>query len=617
MGRFVRLFFCIITAALGSLPALCAGEDAIATTVPLPASLAPRASVSDTADTQYPPDTGIQLLLDECVEIAIQNNLNLKLARLSDRASDYDVRIAWSQFFPTFNQSIRHSNSQGVGRLGKSADGTVAIQSSVTQQSPWGTKLNFAYDETRADFNNAERRISTNISQPLWKGAGTDVGLAQMRTARINRLITRGNLELDTQSLIFQVRNNYAAVIQQVQQRGVLRDSVKSAKKFLEFTEARQKAGNETRLDVSQARLQLRTRQLDLVVNDRALEAAYDRLKQVMDVDLEEKVLVAVNPVDFGDVPPEEMPVVEKTVDMLETDETDGVVYLVTHKSTDDGTAGERIGEPKPIFRAQHFNEPKVLEEAMSNRIDLLNNRRVLAVQQIQTMLAKNGLGYQVDLVGGYGHDYTSRGLRAPKTSSDSNDWSVGLNASIPWGKISDRASYEKALLDVQKTEINLKRVRTTVHADVRDIMRTLREAEKTILIQALRVEQAKLTVKATFIAFKNGFKDSFQVVSVKNDLVQAKNDFITATLNYVVDLARLEVVVGKATGRVDLEAQSLGGEIESHLPESLSRKQMPRAAPDADPKCDDHPLNNSRVYRHDPKPEPDIRLRIVPERKP
>lgn len=298
----------------------------------------------------YPPDQGILLLLNECVEIAIQNNLNLKLSRLNDRSSDYDVRIAWSQFFPTFNESLLHSNGSGVGRRGASADGTVSLSSGVTQQSPWGSKLNFVYDETRSNFNNAERSVTTNISQPLWKGAGTDVGLAQMRTARINRLIARGNLELDTQGLIFQVRSDYAAVIQQLQQRDVLRDAIKSAQKFLEFTEARQKAGNETRLDVSQARLQLRTRELDLVVVERALESAYDALKQIMDVDLEEHVLVAVTPVDFGDIPPEEMPDEEKSVDVLETDEAEGIVYLVTRKGTKDGTMGEKMEFRKSSF---------------------------------------------------------------------------------------------------------------------------------------------------------------------------------------------------------------------------------------------------------------------------
>ena len=568
-------------------------------------------------ENKYAADSGILLLLDECVEISIQNNLNLKLSRLNDRESDYAVRIAWSQFFPTFNESILHSNSAGVGRRGPSADGSVSIQSGVTQQSPWGTKLDFVFDETRSNLNNATRSVTTNISQPLWKGAGTDANLTQLRTARIGRLIARGNLELDTQGLIFQVRQAYASVIQQVQQREVLRDSIKSAQKFLEFTEAREKAGNETLLDVSEAKLQLRTRELDLIVNERTLETAYDQLKQIMDVDLEEKILVGVNSVDFGDIPPEEMPDEEKTIDVLESDDAKGIVYLITRKATNNRTIGEAIGTPKIVFQAQHFDESKVLNEAMNNRIDLLNNRRSLAVQQLQTMLAKNGLGYQVDLVGSYGHNYTSKELRPLNSTSDANNWTVGVNASIPWGKIADRASYETALLELQKSEITLKRVRTTVHADVRDIMRTLREAERTVLIQALRVEQAKLTVKATFVSFKNGLKDSFQVVSVKNDLVLAKNDFITATLNYVVDLARLEVVVGKATGRVDLEARALGGEIEAHLPDSLSHKQMPKSAPDADPSCEDHALNNSRVYRCDPKPEPDRRLLLVPQRKP
>ncbi len=645
MNRFVRLHRLFICIALCACAALAGAEEkgaspaqprlsepgvedsfplAIPVSVP-PLKAQPRFAkalprVPDEKDKKpsvvYPPDEGILHELDECVEISNMNNLNLKLSRLNDRESDYAVRVAWSQFFPTFNESILNSNQQGVGGLLPHADGSVLIHSDVSQQSPWGTKLDFAFDETRTNWNNVNRVVSTSVSQPLWKGAGTDANLTKMRTARINRLISRGQMELDTQSLIFQVRTAYTNVIQQIQQRDVFRESVKSAQKFLEYAEARLDAGVETRLSVAQAKLQLRTRELSLVSNGRQLESAYDVLKQILDVDLEEAIQVRATKVDFGDIAPEELPPVETEADFLEVDESKGIVYLVK-RGIKDGKVGDVIGTPKIIFQAQHFDEKKVLEEAMANRIDLLNNRRDLAVQQLQTMLAKNGLGMQVDLVGTYGHSYTSKDLRAAGTSSDVNNYTVGVNASIPWGKIADKAAYETALLELQKAEINLKKVRTTVHSDVRDIMRLLREAESTLLIQALVVEQAKQTVKATFIAFQNSIGTSFEVVSVKNDLITAESGYISILLNYVVDLARLEQVIGKPTGRIDLEGRTLGGEIEAHLPDSLTKKPTLRNAPDAEPNCDDHALNNSRGYRFDPKPEPDTRMTLVPVRKP
>src|SRR5579862_3692618 len=575
----------------------------------------------DTSKTVYPADPGLLLELDECVEIAIQRNLNLQIARLTDRASDYSVRIAWAQFFPTFTESILHSNSEGVGGREPSADGNVTLSSNVHQESPWGTKLDFTFDETRQNINAASRSETMALTQPLWRGAGTDANLVNLRSARIRRLINRGNLELDTQNLIFTVRSDYANIIGVLQTREVDREALESAKKFLNFTRARVEAGNQTELDKSQAELQMHQRELNLVTDEAQLGRALDKLKNDMDVDLEEQIRVVVQAINFGDIPPEEMTDDDKTLDVLETDEAKGIVYLqhynVLRDPKDNKIKHEKSGEPKTIFQAQHFDEVKVLSEALNNRVDLLNNRRALAVQQLQTLAAKNSTGYQVDLVGSYGHTHDGAGVRPLNTTSDINNWTVGLNATVPWGKISDRAAYEQALLNLQQSEISLKSVRTTVHSDVRDIMRTLRQAERTILIDALSVEQAKLTVRATFISFKNGFKDSFEVVTVKDALLQAKNAFIAAMLSYVVDLARLEVVIGRPTGRVDLAGETLGGEILSTLPESLRTKQMPRGAPDAEPSCDDHSHNNSRAYRCDPKPEPDRRLELVPERKP
>ena len=555
----------------------------------------------------YPQDEGILLELDECIEIAIQNNLNLQINRLTDRAADYNVRAAWAQYFPTFNESLLHSNAEGVGRHGAAAHGTTTLSSGITQNTPWGTKLDFVYDESRVNFGQASRSATTSVSQPLWKGAGTDANLAQIRTARLNRLITRANLDLSTQKLIFTVNSDYNGVVQFLQVREVDRQAVRSAKTFLDLTQARERAGQETRLDVYQAELQMRQRELALITNERQLGNAFDALKQVMDIDLEEKIRVRAEDLSFGDKPE------KKTIEVLETDEPKGVVYLVKR----DADNNKQIGESKILFQAQHFSDPRVLSEALDNRIELLNGRRTLAVQHLQTMLAKNGLGYQVDLVGSHSHSFVDSSLRGAGSTSDANNWTAGIKASIPWGKIADKASYEIALLDLQKTEIELKQVRTIVHAQVRDVLRTLREAEKTILIEALAVEQAKRTVEATRISFERGLKSSFEVVRVEDDLLSAKNIFISRRLEYVVDIANLDLTVGKPTGRVDLGGQTLGGLIDSHMPESLNSKMQPRRAPDADPSCEDFPLNKSRAYRCDPKPEPDTRLILTPGKKP
>jgi outer membrane protein TolC len=565
-------------------------------TAPKPKPIGPSESKPD-ADVTLQETKGVYVTEEEAIEYAVLNNLGLKISRLNDRGADINVRVAWSTYFPEFNANIRHSNSRRPGE--RAGDGTTTFNGGFTQRSPWGTTLDFALSESRSRLSTdtASGNIGATVRQPLWKGFGTDVGLVDIRTARINRLISRGNLELDTQQIIFQVRRAYANIIRAIQNRAVNRQAVRSAEKFLELSAAREGAGQVTKLDVFNAEVQLRGRELDLITTERELENAYDQLKILMDVDLSEIIRVDAPTVDFGERV--EPPLMKR----LQHDEKSGTVMLVTYQ--DDKV----VGKPVVLFQATHYDEVTILKEALENRIDLLNSRRSLAIQKLQTLLAKDGLGHQIDLVGSFDRSNAGRSVVESDNGQEINNWSVGVNASIPWGKIRDRAAYERAMLDLQRAEIELKRTRTDVQADVRDIMRALRQLEKGLLIEGQRVEQAKRSVEAAQISFDRGLKDSFDVIRAEDDLLRAKTQFINRKLDYVVQLAQLETTVGKPTGRVDLEGQSVGGLIDARLPEEFRTRGLPAAQPDPEERPEDDPFNRSRQYRKDYKPLKDCPL--------
>jgi outer membrane protein TolC len=632
--RFTRLLGC--AGALALVCALRAGaeepaappkaEDAQPPAAAKTAPAAPAAAPETAKAAEAPPSSvedvgGIRLSLEDCIEIAVQNNLNLKLDRLSDRGSDYSVQAAWAKFYPVFTTGFTHSNSSAALPSSGAQQSTLSFD--MTQNSPWGTVLDFSTSETRSIFNpdghinvagggvvsNPASGLSAlNITQPLWRGAGPDVGLAAIRTARIQRLITRSTLDLDTQKLIFTVKSSYADVIRLLQEREVDRQAVRSAQKFLELTIAQEEAGKVTKLDVSNAGVQLGNREKTQVTNERQLGTSRDTLKQIMDVDLEEKVAVDAPIINFGENP------AEKTLQILVSDEKQGTVTLVTRKEElGRDREGAIIGEPKVLFTATRFDEVEVFKQALANRTDLLNAHRTLALQKIKTLVAKNGLGYQVDLQAGVSRSYGGRSLVEADNGSERNGWVVGVNATVPWGKISDRAAYELALLDLQKTEINLKAARTQVQFDVRDVLRRLHENEKSILIQAQVVENSKRAREAAQISFERGLKDSFDVIKAEDDLLAAKTLFVQDTLAYVVQVAAVELAIGKPTGRVDVTGQSPGGEVLSKVSEELQKRGLPALAPNAEARPEDDPRSQIRDYRVDPKPKPKTRLQVAP----
>jgi len=545
--------------------------------------------------------SGYHLTLDEAVELAIQKNLNLLESRLGDRLSDISVRESWAQYFPTFNAGLSHGNTFSTGVT--TPEGLSTVTGGLTQQSPWGTQLGFSLSGTYSPTTGSNTGAAAlNLTQPLWKGAGTDVGLAAIRTARISRLMSRDSLELAVQQLIFNVRNAYSDIVRAIQNLEVDKQGVRSDQRFLALTSARFKAGQVTQLDVFVAEVQLRTDELTVVNGQADLELAFDKLKELLDVDLHETLRVDAPIMDFGE---NEKPPPDWKMAIF-SDEATGAVYIQKVPKDKNGADLTPVGPQTVLFQATHFDESVILQEALNNRLDLLISRRALAAQKVQTLLSKDGLGHQIDLVGSFGRNTTGRSITEADNGKESNAWSAGLNATFPWGKIKDRAAYERALLALEKAEITLKLARTAVEADVRNTLRTLVTGEKGLLIGGQQVEQAKLAENAAIVSFDRGLKDSFQVIQAQQALLAAKRNFVNSTLNYTVQLAQLELSVGKSTGRVNLKGDSVGGLVESKLPESLRNRELPKPAPNAESRPEDDPFSKTPEYRKDYKADKD-----------
>src|SRR5207253_1784590 len=62
------------------------------------------------------PAVGYHLSLDSAIEIAVLNNLGLKIARLNDRGADVNVKVAWARYYPDFNFGVNHTNSRISGQ---------------------------------------------------------------------------------------------------------------------------------------------------------------------------------------------------------------------------------------------------------------------------------------------------------------------------------------------------------------------------------------------------------------------------------------------------------------------------------------------------------------------
>jgi outer membrane protein len=158
-----------------------------------------------------PEDTpGESLSVDSAVGRAVEHNPNLHVALLREASARYSVTAEDALYAPIFdaNGGITHTRTPGLQATGTSINtsDTINLGAGLSKQFPLGTTLALDVEGQRtirrsppSTINNTEVTVgpgysfSTQLSltQPLMRGAGEEVGLASLRSARLNRTAAR------------------------------------------------------------------------------------------------------------------------------------------------------------------------------------------------------------------------------------------------------------------------------------------------------------------------------------------------------------------------------------------------------------------------------------------
>ena len=519
----------------------------------------------------------VYLTLTEAIELAVQNNLDLEAFKIADRRAEWDVQEAYSRFDPELTAQLAHQvNRAPTGNF--NYENTTA-EANLLQRLPWGTELNLTGTENEIDSINSPS-LRLGVIQPLWQGAGTDSTYVDIRKTKIQQLVSRGNLEVAAQQLVYDVRSIYLNCARLRQLQAVNRESIRQAEDFLAQVKVRAEAGNVIALDLLNAEVNLANRQLDEVSTQRELEAALDNLKQLLNLDMGERLVVEADAALFGDE--EEEKIGGRPLAIVVDPDTQ-IIRLALPPAGGEDVREEDWETVRTIYRPVAHDPGLLLRVALDNRVDLINMRRRIAVSKLEVMFREDSLGHQLDLFGHYSR------LGADKDFSDAHnldgdEFEVGLRYRLPWGKRFDKARHQRALLDLEEATLNLKRQYNRIESQVRDVLRRLRETSRSLTIQAVRIERAKGRVDQSEVNFERGLRDSFDVVNTHESLHRAKLEFLNSRQLYLAQLAELDLVTGRRTGRVSLDVDNPSGQVESELPPELLERGLPARAPLPEP---------------------------------
>jgi outer membrane protein len=202
--------------------------------------------------------------------------------------------------------------------------------------------------------------------------------------------------------------------------------------------------------------------------------------------------------------------------------------------------------EPSPL--KLDVNPEKLVEVALSNRMDIIQWELQLAIEELYLELDRNEMLPELSLR--YGYDAQTEagdighalGAFGDKTSDTHY---VSLSARIPLGNRAAKARLERARLQQLQNQTDYAEYRQFIRQEVYNAVRSLNKRWRNILAAEKNVEAAFRTYRIEQSQFQIGARTSTEVLRSAAVLAEAQLDRISALAGY--EIAQIELA--RATG--------------------------------------------------------------------
>jgi outer membrane protein TolC len=494
-------------------------------------------------DTGEPGQPVRTLSLEQCVQMALERNLDVQIRRYDPEVSRFNVSIQYAVYEPVLGLQYSRNGEQQPGGFddqnrpfsGSDSD-TDSFSGSINGLLPWGMDyqlgggLNNTYGDrpefqtrtnefgqielvqVRAPFENSGGRVGAlTLRQPILRDFWIDQPRYSIALSKANLRISELALQQQLMTTVTSVENAYFNLIYAAESVIVQQKALELAERLLAENKKRVEVGAMAPLDEKQAEAEVASRRADLLTAQRAYLDQQNALKNLVTDDYGSWHGITIEPAGKLDASP----------------------YIPN--LTDSWTRG------------------------LTMRPDIEQYRVDLERQDITIRYQKNQLYPQLDLVGSYG--YQAGGVAefsdaiTQISDRDNPFYSIGAQFSIPLGgnratrnnlRVA-RTTKAQAVLELKKLEQN---VMVEIDNAVGQVRTSFQKVEATrqarIYAQAaLEAEQKKL---------ENGKSTSFQVLQLQRDLVAAASSEIRALADYNIARSRLALAEGSTLDRTGVD---------------------------------------------------------------
>jgi outer membrane protein TolC len=494
-GRTLLVFFLVL--GLGS-PA------------PVAAGTPPR------ADLENDPRLDQPLTIQDCIDLAIDNNLTLRVARLDQERMHSSARGATGIYWPVINVNGERNNIHFFGEFPDQTQHLINGHADVTQFLPLGTSVMLAYDSYHSilqpDRTDAPADLwSFGITQPLLRGGWWQTGTANVRVARASARLADASLEAARLDVVRQVKTAYYEVMRQgklieVNGRAVGRDS-----QLVLESRSKLEAGLGTKRDVLSAEIVLEQDRGKLVDAQTGHMEALDVVARSLGLRLGVHDLrLADESAPLDTVAVHEDAWVAKA--MHDNPQVRAAQMAAERSRIEMQAAGNgRLPQLDLNFNYTSFDDPD-LNEYLKD----LNKIRVLEGKEPKDLKFTAHTGYQTLLTFSY---------------------PLG-NRTLGEAFREKRYAHDQALILLADTQ-------RQISLDVRSAVRALESTVERLGILKKNIEGAQNKLEFATVNFQLGRASNLDITDAQKDLLKAQTDYVNAIVDYQVRLATIEALVG------------------------------------------------------------------------
>ena len=400
--------------------------------------------------------------LNELIGIALENSVDIHVAKADIEAKDAGIDYAIAGYLPQVSVQGELAQYDVKSSLSQDNDNVIGATASV--------------DQLLYDFGGT----SSNI------GAAKSVYNASLK-----------QLDSTTNAVVISVKKAYYNILNQNQLINVAHEAVKIDELQLEQASEYFKAGVRTRIDVTNAQLQLSNSKLDLLKTEFGLESANTSLITILGVKLERNFSVKKDDTDISTL-------------------ANGIVPM--QKQSDE-----------------------LVELGLENRAEIALYKANIDLFQSKVQAAQSEFYPKILLNAAYNEKNTDI------LSLDNRQMSAGIY--IKWdifSGFSTEAKVKENLAKLTKSKVNLRDIELKIIQEVRDAYLAVKKSEDSIKIQLLSVDLATQNLSLAQQRYKAGLSDMVELNDAKLEYTKSKGNLVNTYYDYLVAIVNLDYVTGK-----------------------------------------------------------------------